>query len=130
MTTWNGVERRKDVQDHRDPIIICKQEEKIHQIWDEVSELRGEAKALNLRINGSLDKMAIHVEESAYWRRFVVGVAISLVISLLGGAAALFTLSYSLGEFTRQIKVNTGRLDVIETFHQRLNDEYQSGVQK
>ena len=128
MTTWDGKERR--IQDHRDPIIICKQEAKINEIWDCVTEQRGETKALNLRINGSLDKMAVHVEDSTYWRRFIMATAISLVISILGGAAALFSLSYNLGEYTRQIKVNTQRLDVMETFHQRLQDGHQTGVPK
>ncbi len=111
----------KLVHDHRDPIIICKQEEKINEMSLNVTEIKGDVKNLHLRINGSLEKMAIHVEDSTYWRRFIVGVAISLVVSILGGTAALYQLSYSLGEYTRQIKVNTVRLDKVEAFHEDIS---------
>jgi hypothetical protein len=123
---WDGNERRKNVQDHRSPIIICKQEEKINDISDAVHRTEGAVERLDLRINGTLEKMAVHVEDSTYWRRFIMGVAISLVVSIVGGATALFSLSYNLGEYTRQIKVNTDRLDKIEYFH----DSLQRGIEK
>jgi len=120
--TWDGNNRRKEVQDHRDPIIICKQEENINDISESVVRIEGAISRLDLRINGSLDKMSTHVEDSTYWRRFIVGIGVSLVISIIGGATALFNLSYNLGEYTRQITINTKRLDIIETNHQRVQD--------
>jgi hypothetical protein len=119
---YQGEERRKNVQDHRSPIIICKQEGKIDTICDTLHRVDTSISKLDMRINGSLDKMAIHVEDSIYWRRFIMGVAISLVVSIVGGATALFSLSYNLGQYTKMIQVNTGRLDKIEGFHERLQN--------
>jgi hypothetical protein len=113
--SYQGVERR--VQDHREPIIICKQEDKINDMSDAVHRTEAAIGRLDMRINGTLEKMSTHVEDSTYWRRFIVGVAISLVISILGGACALFNLSYSLGTYTRQITIDTERLAVIEQEH-------------
>ena len=121
MATWDGKTERR-VQDHRDPIVICKQEDKINEISDAVHRTEAAIGRLDMRINGTLDKMAVHVEDSTYWRRFIVGLAISLVISILGGASALFNLSYSLGQYTKMIQINTVRLDKVEAFHERVNE--------
>ena len=132
MTTWNGIERRKEVQDHTSPIIICKQEDKINDMSDAVHRTEAAVQRLDMRINGSIEKMSTHVEDSTYWRRFIMGTAISLVLSIIGGMCALFSLSYNLGQYTKQISVNTVRLDKIENVHERLYNDSQarSGVPK
>lgn len=104
-------------QDHRDPIIICKQEEKINEISENVIETKGEIKSLNLRINGALEKIANHMTEGEGYRRLIVGTAISLVLSILGGIVTVVTLAYHLGAYTRQISVNTERLNIVEQDH-------------
>ena len=110
--TWDGKERR--VQDHNNPIIICKQEDKIDKICDTLIRTEGTIDRLDLRINGTLEKMAGHVEDSDYWRKFIVGVAVSLVVAILGGIVTISTIAYNLGEYTKQIKINTERLQYIE----------------
>jgi len=112
------IEERR-IQDHtkRDVLIICKQEEKIDEIATTINRIESSIQRLDMRINGTLEKMGTHVEDSTYWRRFIVGVAISLVLSIVGGAVALFNLSYNLGAYTRQITVNTGRLQILESYH-------------
>lgn len=109
---WDGKERR--VQDHTNPIIICKQEHKIDRMSDSVIRTEGALEKLDLRINGTLEKMAVHVEDSTYWRRFIMGVAVSLVVTILGGITTVGIVTYNLGEYTRQIKINTERLSKIE----------------
>ena len=116
---YTGPERRMKpvIQDHRDPTIICKQEEKIINMSEGIIRIEGSIEKLDLRINGSLEKMANHVEASDFWRRFIMTTAISLIISIIGGAYALWTLTYNLGQYTKQIQVNTERLSVIEEEH-------------
>ena len=108
---YSGPERRK-VQDHT--FIICKQEDSIKLISDSVIKIDGKLEKIDLRINGTLEKMAVHVEDSVYWRRFIVGVAISLVIAIIGGITTASTIAYNLGQYTRQIIINTGRLEKLE----------------
>lgn len=115
---YKGIERR-NVQNHNDIFVICKQEENIVSIKDAIHRTESAIIKLDMRINGSLEKMSIHIEDSIYWRRFIVGVAVSLVLSIVGGAWALFSLSYNLGTYTKQIVVNTGRLDNLEEIHPR-----------
>lgn len=118
-SAWKGEERR--VQDHREGTIICKQETAIKDISEAVIRTEGAVQRLDLRINGTLEKMAVHVEDSSYWRRFIVGVAISLVISILGGIVTVFSLSYNLGQYTSQIQVNTERIHSIEVENDRFH---------
>lgn len=120
-----GEERR--IQDHTDILVICKQEEKINKISESVHRTENAIEKLDMRINGTLEKMSIHVEDSIYWRRFIVGVAISLVLSIIGGSVALFSLSYNLGTYTKQIIVNTERLNIIEEEHREI---YRNGGMK
>jgi uncharacterized membrane protein (Fun14 family) len=113
-----GEERR--IQDHRDVLLICKQEDKINAIFDAIHRTEASVERLDMRINGTLEKMSGHVEDSVYWRRFIMGVAVSLVLSIIGGCVALFSLSYNLGQYTRQITINTDRLDEMEKEHKEL----------
>lgn len=111
--SYTGEDRR--TQNHNDPLIICKQEDKINVIADSMIRTEGALEKLDLRINGTLEKMAIHVEDSTYWRRFIVGVAISLVCSILGGIATVSVLSYNLGQYTKQIAINTLSIGEVKT---------------
>jgi len=123
MSEWKpgDPDRRKymEVQDHRDPQIICKQESKIIGMSEGIIRIEGSIERLDVRINGTLEKMANHVEASSFWRNFIMTTAISLIISILGGAYALWTLTYNLGQYTKQIQINTERLGIIERDHHR-----------
>jgi len=111
------VERRK-VDDHR--YVVCKQEDSIRTISDTMIRTESKIEKLDMRLNGAFEKMAVHVEDSTYWRRFIVGTAISLVIAILGGIITAATIAYNLGQYTRQITVNTIRIAEIEEDH-KLN---------
>jgi hypothetical protein len=89
----------REVTEH----IICAKEKEIGIISDSVIRTEGALERLDLRINGTLEKMATHIEDSTYWRRFIVGVAISLVISILGFAATSWAISYNLGQYAEKI---------------------------
>ena len=95
--------------------------EKLTEIKESVIRTEGNVEKLDLRINGTLEKMGVHVEDFLWWRRFILGTAIGLIISIFGGVIALATLCTNLGEYTKQIKVNTDRLAIIETEHREVH---------
>ena len=113
---YKGVERR--VQDHRDPVIICKQEDKINEIAVNIAEVNGCLKNLDTRINGSMDRIAHHMTEGEGYRKLIIGTAVSLILSILGGVSTTWIvtsqLGYTMGRFANQIEVNTKRLDKAE----------------
>jgi hypothetical protein len=122
-----GPERR--IQDHTLPIVICKYEDSIKSLYETGIRTEASIKALDLRINGTLEKMTEHVNDSAWWRNFIMGTAITMVLSLLGWIVTAWittsSLSYNLGQYSKQIQINTGRLSLIEedlrTGHARDN---------
>ena len=97
---WDGVDRRRGNQ----------------EVGVEIAELRGDIKALNVRINGSLDKMATFMESGIWWRRAIIGVVFTIILQATGGLIVATRLAESYGQNHRQIDVNSGRLDVIESY--------------
>lgn len=108
---WDGVERRTNVM--RCPV-DCRLEEAVMQASKDIVELRGEVKTLNVRINGSLDKISNFMESGIWWRRTIVGVVITVLLQATGGFVVATQLAESFGQNKRQIDVNTHRLDVLE----------------
>lgn len=110
--SYQGTERR--AVEH----IICNKEKDIQAISIDVSEVKGDVKALGIRINGSLDKIATHIMEGDNWRKLIVGTAISLILAIIGGVSTTWivtsNLSFNLGTYAKQIMVNTERLSNIE----------------
>ena len=111
------------MQDHRDPIVICKQEDKINQISVDIAEVNGCIKNLDTRINGSMDRIANHMNEGEGYRKLIIGTAVSLILAILGGVSTTWIvtsqLGYTMGRFANQIEVNTKRLDKAEAIHER-----------
>ena len=109
------------VQDHRDPVIICKQEDNIKTLVVDVAEIKGDVKNLDVRINGSMDKIACHLTEGEGYRKLIIGTAVSLALSILGGVLTTWIvtsqLGYTMGKFANQIEVNTKLLDIDEEIH-------------
>jgi hypothetical protein len=102
-------------QDHRPPVIICKQEEKIHNISDTIIRVEGKVEKLDLRINGSLEKIGEHIADGSWYRKLIITTAISLVLSVIGGIFTAAMIAYRLGQYTNQIAINTGRLTNLES---------------
>ena len=92
----------------------CRFEDKILGTSEGVIRIEGDVKQLNTRINGALDKIASHVEEGTWYRRLILTVGIGLITTVLGGIYTAATISYNLGQYSKQISVNTIRLDRIE----------------
>ena len=111
------------MQDHRDPIVICKQEDKINEIAVNIAEIKGDVKSLDQRINGSMDKIASHLTEGEGYRKLIIGTAVSLILAILGGVSTTWIvtsqLGYTMGKYAQQIEVNTKRIDKSEAFHDK-----------
>jgi len=81
--------------------------ETIHKIDKTTTEL-------SVRINGSIHDIEHHIRAGQSWRLAIVGVVVSVIIQVIGFA-------YLWGQASKQISINTGRLDVIEnSFRQPL----------
>lgn len=94
---WDGVDRRMKPDycpRHEDMM------EKIHNIDKTTTEL-------SVRINGSIDDIEHHMDVSAAWRIAIVGNLIMVFLQVI-------TFAYLWGMASKQIAINTNRLDVIE----------------
>lgn len=115
---WNGEDRR--IHNHGDPIIICKQEDKINEMSEGIVRVEGTISKLDMRINGSMDKIARHMQEGDWYRKLVIGTAISLALSIFGGIITTLTVSssiaYQVGQYAKEITVNTSKIENIENY--------------
>ena len=87
----------------------CIHEDDFKKMAVEVAEIKGDVKLLNSRINGSLEKIASHMEEGVWYRRLVIGTAISLVLSIMGGIYTASSISATLGRYMERVDINTER---------------------
>jgi hypothetical protein len=108
---YDGPERRKVMHE-------CKFEEKIIETAEGVIRIEGDVKNLNTRINGSLEKIAAHVEEGTWYRRLIITIGIGLITTVIGGIYTATTISYNLGQYSRQITINTEKLHDMEQNNQ------------
>jgi hypothetical protein len=114
MDDWDGKERR---------VHECRYEPKITEMGENIIEVKGKVDTLNVRINGALEKIATHMTEGEGYRKLIIGTAITLVLSIIGGVGTTWVvtsqLGFTMGKFANQIQVNTGRLDKIEAYHEQ-----------
>jgi hypothetical protein len=82
----------------------CVHEDEFKQLAVDVTAIRGTLSNLDLRINGSLDKMKSHMEAGRLWRMTTAGLVVSF---LLSGIVWVF---YA-GSLAKQVQVNTQRWD-------------------
>jgi hypothetical protein len=101
MSSWDGVERRHDYLNIG---------EEISSIKTDIAVIKTDMKNLDKRVNGSITEIEKHIEHGKSWRLAIVGIVISVVIQIT-------TFAYLWGQASRQIVINTGRLDVIEGLH-------------
>ena len=92
-----------DIHDHRNPAIICCQEDDIKELRKELSNL---AKDMSM--------VSVWIEQSKSYRKLVVGTAISLAISILGGIYTAGQITFYLGQYANQIKIDTERISQME----------------
>ena len=102
---WDGVERRQlgHCESHLDLV-------------KSVAIIETTIVNLDKRINGSLKSIEKHMDEGIRWRIAIVGVGVTLLVQFMG-----FIVVGT--RFTKQIEVNTCRLDTLESLHPRYSDE-------
>ena len=92
----------------------CIFKDKIIKTSEDVTEVKGDIKALSVRINGSLEKISYFMDSGIWWRRTIVGLSITMLLSVGSAIYTFAVLANHYGANERQIEVNTKRLDIIE----------------
>ena len=69
------------------------------ELVKDIAVIKNTVEHLDKRINGSLDKVASHIEDGYVWRRVIVGVAITLIIQVIA-----FAFGY--GFLVKSVSVN------------------------
>ena len=104
MSNWDGkTERRQNIKQLCDGHI---------KLCEDIATIKQKVIAIDTRINGSIDQIEKHIEHGDKWRMTIAGVAVTLILVIVGG----------LMKFTRdekQIEVNTVRVDKLEDLHPR-----------
>jgi len=95
---WDGVEKRKEQR-------YCDGHLEFSNTLVRIEERQI---AIDRRINGSIDAVEKHIEHGTKWRLAIVVAFIGLVGVFLGSIKGL-------GKAEKQIEVNTGRLDRLES---------------
>ena len=82
---------------------FCLHETEFKQLAVDVAEIKGNLKTLDIRINGSLEKINAFMESGKMWRMAILGMALTIVgwVFLAGSA-------------WKQIEINTNRLNKLE----------------
>ena len=110
---WDGTERRMKPD-------FCTRHEQMMETIHKIDKTTGE---LAIRINGSIDDIEHHMTMSSAWRMTIVGIIVSIVIQVV-------TFSYLWGQASRQIAINTSRLDVLEQVEHEAQKIRYSNVAK
>ena len=58
--------------------------------------------AVDKRINGSIESIEKHIEHGGKWRLSIIGVAVTLVLAVIGWV-------YAYGQIAKQVEVNTDK---------------------
>ena len=95
---------------------VCPQHEKLIEVVHNIDKV---TTALSVRINGSINDIEHHMEVGAAWRIAIVGVIISIVLQII-------TFSYLWGSASKQISINTERLNILENTER---ERYKKGIQ-
>ena len=89
-------------------------EEKDNVLLKELTEIKGNIKALDGRINGSLDKINNYMDSGKAWRKTIVILALALLAQICTVVYMTVEFNKNYGQNERQININTKRLDILE----------------
>lgn len=95
--SWDGKERRNNQR-------FC---ESHIQMANDVAVTKSTLINLDKRINGSLLAIEKHINEGKGWRTTIAGLAVAVGIQIL-------SFAYLYGNLSKQVQVNTIKLDKIE----------------
>ena len=94
---WSGVERRN--------VNFCGSH---LDIVKSVAIIETTIIGLDKRINGSLKSIEDHMHQGAQWRIAIIGVAVTLLLQMIGGIIVISKLA-------KQVEINTIRLNTAES---------------
>lgn len=96
---------------------------RITSLPEDLAFIKGEIKNLHLRINGNLDKFNSFMSSGTWWRGAIIGVIFTIIVSVV-------TFASNFGSTSKQISINTQRLDVIEGTMLQINRENRKNERK
>lgn len=91
---WDGKERRGDNL------------EDIHEMRIDIAEIRKDVKALDVRINGSINDFTTHIKHGEKWRVTIATIGVGLIMNVI-------VFAYMFGQLSTTVRVNTR---IIEKF--------------
>jgi len=80
------------------------------KLCEDIAFIKATIDSLDKKINGSMDAIRAHIEQGWQWRGLIISTIIGLIVQLV-------SFSYLYGMASRQIEINTKRLDRIEEHH-------------
>jgi hypothetical protein len=104
--TWDGLERRQQMG-------YC---EGHLEFSNTLTRIEERLKMVDLRINGSINDIEKHIEHGAKWRMSIIGVAVGLIIAVIGWV-------YAYGQIAKQVEVNTEKWAKQEDIKQTIKEQ-------
>lgn len=81
------------------------------QLCEDIAIIKTTTSNLDKRINGSIDDIKHHIESGSAWRMSIVGLALTLILTV-GVQVGAFL--YLWGQISKQVEVNTARIYDLE----------------
>lgn len=75
---------------------------------DELGKIREEVSILTK----DMTKIAAYVEQGVWYRKLVIGTAVSLAVSIFGGIYTSMQITYATGQYVQQIKDLVNNVDI------------------
>jgi hypothetical protein len=106
---WDGVERRRN--------FVAKFCTEHIKLAEDIAVVKTTVVNLDKRINGSMDTIAKYVSTSDAWRMSIVGIAATLLVTVLMQIGAFL---YLWGGLSKQVDMDNARISAIEAVHPRV----------
>lgn len=78
---------------------LCKFENKIITLCEDVAETKADIKSLSKRINGSMDGIEDHILQGRKWRTTITSIAVLIIIQIM-------TFAYFFGSLNKTVSSN------------------------
>lgn len=94
---------------------VCSQMETLREISVNVAEVKSDIKALDKRINGSIDDFRVHIEHGGKWRLAIASIGVALVLNVVAFAYMFGQLNKTVCVNERIIQRILGKYELIRT---------------